>query len=574
MSETAIESFRATRSALLAHRRSYEAARGAVAPFPGGPFNWAREHFDALAAAHPDRVALHLVDLDGEDVSRRTYAELRDRSNQVASFLAAKGVGKGDRILLMLPNTVELWETMLAAIKLGAVLVPTTTLLQGDDLKDRLERGDIRHVVATAEKVDALEAELTDQTRIAVGGSATGWTAFEDAYAAKTSAAPPTPTDSADPLLLYFTSGTTSRPKLVLHTQASYPVGHLSTMYWLGVQPGQLHLNISSPGWAKHAWSNFFAPWNAGAGVFVQQFARFEPEAMLRALVRHRVHTMCAAPTVWRLLIQHDLAAYDVKLEELASAGEPLNPSVIEALEDAWGLVPRDGYGQTETTAQIANSPGQPLKPGAMGRAMPGYEIVLLDEDGAETDGEGQIAIRLGDARPVGLMVGYADDAARSEEAIGGTHYRTGDVASRDAEGYFTYVGRADDVFKSSGYRISPFELESVVVKHPAVAEAAVVPSPHDTKHTVPKAFVSLVGGQTPSEALALDILRYSREHLSSFKRVRRLEFAELPKTVSGKIRRVQLRKQEADRIAAADERGRGESIFWVEDFGERYRAE
>ncbi|MGF1464681.1 MAG: AMP-binding protein [Sandaracinaceae bacterium] len=574
----AIEAFRRHRQALLEHRADYDAARRAVEPRfgvdPAAPFNWALDWLDPWALAHADETALRIVDVDDEDVAHRTFGEIRARSNRAANVLRGLGVERGDRVLLMLPNVAPLWEVMVAAIKLGAVIVPATTLLEGDDLSDRLDRGHIKHVVTTRAQVDKLEARLGEQTRVLVDGPAPGWTFLEEAIASAAAGfAPRAPSVAGDPLLLYFTSGTTSKPKLVLHSHASYPVGHLSTMYWLGLQPGDLHLNVSSPGWAKHAWSNVFAPWNAGAGVFVLAHPRFEPEAALRSLVARGVTTMCAAPTVWRLLIQQDLSAHPVALREMASAGEPLNPSVIEALRDAWGLVPRDGYGQTETTAQIANSPGQEVRLGSMGRAMPGYDVVLLDGEGAETTGEGQVALRLDDARPIGLMMGYDGDRARSEQVLGGSHYLTGDVATMDADGYLTYVGRADDVFKSSGYRISPFELESVVVRHPAVAEAAVVPSPDATKHTVPKAFVALRPGHAPSEGLALDILRFARAELSPFKRVRRLEFAELPKTVSGKIRRVALRDGEAERVRDRPDADRGTTVFWSEDFGERLRG-
>ena len=365
-----------------------------------------------------------------------------------------------------------------------------------------------------------------------------------------------------DPLLLYFTSGTTSRPKLVLHTHQSYPVGHLSTMYWIGLREGDLHLNISSPGWAKHAWSCVFAPWNAEATVFIFNYARFNAKAVLNALVRHRVTTLCAPPTVWRMLIQERLADYNISLRELLSAGEPLNPEVIEQVRHAWGLTIRDGYGQTETTAQIGNSPGQTVKPGSMGRPLPGYSVVLLDPGGHESDSEGEVCLRLDD-RPLGLTEGYADDDEKTSDAMRGGYYHTGDIASCDADGYLTFVGRADDVFKASDYRLSPFELESVLIKHPAVAEAAVVPSPDPVRHAVPKAFVVLAPGFTPSRETAAAIFDYCRKALAPYKRIRRLEFAELPKTISGKIRRVELRAIEAERRAAGD---RGANEFFEED--------
>ena len=369
-------------------------------------------------------------------------------------------------------------------------------------------------------------------------------------------------TRADDPMLLYFTSGTTARPKLVVHSHASYPIGHLSTMYGLGLKPGDVHLNISSPGWAKHAWSSVFAPWNAGATV-VALAGRFEPRAALDALVEHKVTTFCAPPTVWRMLIQENLGQWNVSLREINSAGEPLNPEVIDQVRRAWGLTVRDSYGQTETTMMIGNSPGQKVIAGSMGRPMPGYHIVLLDADGLESD-NGEIALPLR-PRPAGLMRGYLNEAGEPEP-MDGAYYRTGDVATRDAEGYITYVGRVDDVFKSSDYRLSPFELESALIEHEAVAEAAVVPVPDPVRYTIAKAYVVLAVGFEPSAATASSIFDHVRWRLSSYKRVRCIEFAELPKTSSGKIRRVELRGRESA-LAEAGERAARE--FRIEDFPE-----
>jgi acetyl-CoA synthetase len=367
--------------------------------------------------------------------------------------------------------------------------------------------------------------------------------------------------------LLYFTSGTTAKPKLVLHTHASYPIGHLSTMYWLGLRAGDIHCNISSPGWAKHAWSSFFAPWNAGATVFVHAFDRFDARATLDVIAGHGVTSLCAPPTVWRMFVQEDLAAWKTSLASLACAGEPLNPEVIDSVEKAWGLTIRDGYGQTETTAIVGNAPGGEVKPGAMGKALPGFRVVLLDAQNREAD-EGEVCFSL-DPRPVGLMTCYMDNPEKTAAAMAGGYYRTGDVAQRDAEGYLTFVGRADDVFKASDYRISPFELESVLLEHEAVAEAAVVPSPDPLRLAAPKGFVGLAAGWEPTAETAAAILAYAREHLAPFKRVRRLEFADLPKTISGKIRRVELRNLEAERRGGDryDPDKRFDNEYWLDDF-------
>ncbi len=557
------KTFLEARDFLLAHRTDYETAyRTFRWPRPER-FNWALDYFDPLAERKPDQTALWIVDESGAE-EKRTFAELKTASNRVANFLKAQGVGRGDRILLMLGNTVPLWETMLAAMKLGAVVIPATTLLTGDDLKDRLERGQVKAVVAESGVADRFEGLLRDELRVIVGGEAPGWIPFTEAYRAEAAFTPDGPTRSDDLLLLYFTSGTTSRPKLVAHTHASYPIGHLSTMYWVGMQPGDLHLNISSPGWAKHAWSNFFAPWNAEATVFIYRYTRFDPKAVLEAVEKYGVNTLCAPPTVWRMFVLEDLKRYKMRLKELVSAGEPLNPEIIAEVESAWGLTIRDGYGQTETTAQIANTPGQPVKPGSMGRPLPGYRMVLLDPDGNEAD-EGEIAIKL-DPRPVGLMQGYLDDPERTARVMAGGYYRTGDVARRDEDGYFWYIGRADDVFKSSDYRISPFELESVLIEHEAVAEAAVVPAPDPIRLSVPKAYVVLAPGFEPSREVALSIFLFVRERVPAYKRIRRIEFAELPKTISGKIRRVQLRAREQEKAEKAP------FEFFEEDFPELKR--
>src|SRR5579864_4248910 len=521
-------------------------------------FNWARDYFDVIAADN-HAAALRVVDDAGADQSR-SFAQMQQRSGQVAGFFAALGLTRGDRLLVMLPNSVPLWETMLAAIRLGVVMIPATTLLESGDLRDRLERGQVKAVVTLSGLAPRFAALPGAPVRVAVGPTVPGWVPYQRSHETEPVIGA-VATRADDLLLLYFTSGTTARPKLVAHTHVSYPVGHLSTMYWLGLRPGDVHLNLSSPGWAKHAWSSLFAPWNAQATVLAYHYERFDAGALLRQLVRCRVTTFCAPPTVWRMLIQHDLRAAGVTLREVASAGEPLNPEVIERVRAAWGLTIRDGFGQTETTAQVGNPPGQPLKPGSMGRPLPGFPVVLIDPRGQRAE-EGEICIDLKE-RPLGLMQGYLDDAERNASAMGDGYYHTGDVAARDAEGYLTYVGRMDDVFKSSDYRISPFELESVLIEHPAVAEAAVVPSPDALRFSVPKAFIALAPGSSADADTARSILEHVRARVSPYKRIRRIEFASLPKTISGKIRRVELRKGEEAR--AADSTRRAQE-FWEED--------
>jgi acetyl-CoA synthetase len=553
--------FIAARDFLLRHREDYATAYRDFKWPKLDRFNWALDYFDVIARDNP-QPALWLVDEDGGEI-KLSFANLSQRSNQIANALRRLGVRRGDRILVMLGNVVPLWECMLAAMKLGAVIVPATTLLTHNDLADRFARGRVRHVIASADAAAKFAGLPGDYTRIIVGKEIPGWVSFEAGYQASVEFTPDGETRADDPLLLYFTSGTTATPKLVLHSHQSYPVGHLSTMYWLGLRPGDLHLNISSPGWAKHAWSCFFSPWNAQAAIFIFDQRRFNAKSLLDAVARCGVTTFCAPPTVWRMLIQEDLAAWKMRFKELIGAGEPLNPEVIERVKAAWGLTIRDGYGQTETTALVGNTPGQKVKPGSMGRPLPGYRVAILDPDGAAAK-EGEICLTLG-PRPMGLMQGYqADDGG--VRAPADDVYRTGDVGSVDGDGYLTYVGRADDVFKASDYRISPFELESALIEHPAVAEAAVVPSPDPMRLAVPKAFLALAPGHAPDRATALSIFRHCRTALAPFKRVRRLEFAELPKTISGKIRRVELRRAEA-----ANQQGgkRASREFWEEDFSE-----
>lgn len=559
---SATEAFLKARDFLLAHRTDYTTAYNGFQWPQLTEFNWALDHFDVMAKGN-DKPALWIVEEDGTE-HKISFAQMSARSNQVANWLKAQGVKRGDRILMMLGNEVPLWETMLGCIKLGAVLIPATTLLTPEDLRDRLDRGQVKHVIIGAAHTDKFTDLAGDYTRICVGGEPAGWKSFKDSHTTSAEYTPDAATKVSDPLLLYFTSGTTSKPKLVLHTHQSYPVGHLSTMYWIGLQPGDIHLNISSPGWAKHAWSCFFAPWNAGACIFLYNYSRFSAKSMLNVLEKYQVTTMCAPPTVWRMMIQEDLAAYKgrLKIRELIGAGEPLNPEIIEQLQNAWNITIRDGFGQTETTAEIGNTPGQPLKPGSMGRPLPGYQVVLVDSEGNEA-AEGEISLKL-NPRPLGLMVGYSGDAEKTAEVMRDGVYHTGDVATKDEDGYITYVGRADDVFKASDYRISPFELESVLIEHPAVAEAAVVPSPDPVRLAVPKAYVILRNGEKPSKELAKDIFAFLRVNLAPYKRIRRLEFSDLPKTISGKIRRVELRANEAKRRNANE---KGEWEFFEEDF-------
>ncbi|MDT9692093.1 AMP-binding protein [Streptomyces sp. P9(2023)] len=541
---TATERFRAARDFLLQHREDYESAyEGFAWPRPDR-FNWALEWFDVIAAGN-ERTALHIVEEDGTE-TRVSFAEMAARSDRAANWLRDQGVRAGDRIIVMLGNQTELWETALAAMKLRAVVIPATPLLGPADLRDRVERGRARHVIVRAEDTAKFDDVPGEYTRIVVGGQRAGWLSYEEAGSASVTFEADGVTRADDPLMLYFTSGTTARPKLVEHTHTSYPVGHLATMYWIGLKPGDVHLNISSPGWAKHAWSNLFAPWNAEATVFIHNYTRFDPARLMAEMERNGVTSFCAPPTVWRMLIQADLTQLKHPPREVVAAGEPLNPEVIESVRRAWGVTIRDGFGQTETAVQVSNSPGQRLKEGSMGRPSPGFRVTLVDPVSGKADvEEGEICLDLS-TDPVGLMTGYHGDPERTSEAMAGGYYRTGDIGSRDADGYITYIGRADDVFKASDYKISPFELESALLEHEAVAEAAVVPAPDPLRLAVPKAYVVLAEGWEPDAETAKALFAHSRAVLAPYKRLRRIEFAELPKTVSGKIRRIELRERTA----------------------------
>jgi acetyl-CoA synthetase len=602
MPSDATQAFRAARDFLLAHRDDYATAYAGFQWPKLDRFNWALDWFDQIAAGdRRNQTALWVAYEDGRQ-DKLTFAELSDRSNRIANYFRGLGVKRGDRVLLMLGNIPPLWETMLAMMKLGAVIIPATTLLTANDVADRIARGHVKHIVCAAELAPKIDAACGSCTRIAVGGKTPDWHEYEQGYSSPATFQPEGDTRAGDPLQLYFTSGTTAQPKLVMHSHTSYPVGHLSTMYWIGIKPGDIHCNLSSPGWAKHAWSCFFAPWNAEATVFVINQSRFSARGLLDALTGCGVTTFCAPPTVWRMLITESLSDWKVRLRELASAGEPLNPEVIEQVRTAWELTIRDGYGQTETTAQVGNPPGQKLKVGAMGRPLPGYRICLLnaEDQGAtmksrepdhaasgahqeqkrteperdssavwsaatenEDADEGELCLPL-DSPPAALMPGYQGEDGNLIP-LEGTAYRTGDVVQRDAEGYLTFVGRADDVFKASDYRISPFEVESTLIEHPDVVECAVVPTPDPLRHALVKAFITLRAGCQPSRETALSIFQHSRKVLAPYKRVRRLEFLDLPKTISGKIRRVQLRTAEAERTQNAQRR----EEFREEDFSE-----
>jgi acetyl-CoA synthetase len=457
------------------------------------------------------------------------------------NLLVHHGIQPFDRILVMLPNVTALWECTLAAIKLPAVIIPTSTLLTPAELTYRIQEAKIQHVITSMAEIHKFADMPSSIRRIVVDERA-----YEESCYHSEEYSPTVQSQAHDPLLQYFTSGTTSKPKLVTHTHQSYPVGHLSTMYWTGLDEHDVHLNVSTAGWGKHAWSSFFAPWNAGATVMAYGYSRFNIEQFLQCLVENPVTSLCAPPTVWNQLCQKPLKDYPISLRQGLSAGEPLSPKTMAVIKDAWGFIPREGYGQTETTALIGYSLGQEVIPGAMGYPLPGYQLKVVNPEGKEVE-EGELAVVCHPERPIGLMQGYSD-LSKTNQVMAGGLYRTGDILRRDKNGLFFFVGRDNDVFKSSGYRISPFELEAAMLEHPAVLEAAVVPKPDEIKGNIPKAFITLRQGYEDNAALREDIMHFLEKRLASSHRVREIEVCtELPKTISGKIRRVELKQKEID---------------------------
>ncbi|WP_042500322.1 acyl-CoA synthetase [Thermaerobacter marianensis] len=534
-------------------------------------YNFARDTVDRWAE-DGGRPAMLWVDDEGAGHAF-TFRHFARRSRQVTGLLRSFGVGRGDRVVVVLGREVAWWEVMLGLIRLGAVPAPGTTLLTARDLLYRIQRTEAVAVITDpqgAARVDEIRDQCPSlRVGIVVGGTRPGWIPYEEAVAA----APPDEgevTRADEPMLIYFTSGTTGYPKMVLH-EHSYPLGHRVTgELWCDLQPGDLHWNVSDTGWAKAAWSSFCGPWVAGATVMVDRKpGKFDPQRTLALIERHRPTSLCAPPTVYRLLVLEPLDRYDLSsLRSCVSAGEPLNPEVIHAWQKATGVIIRDGYGQTETVCMVANWPGLPVKPGSMGKPAPHAEVAIVDERGQvlPPGREGDIAIRVEPERPVGVFREYWKDPEGTAARRVGPWYITGDRGIMDEDGYFWFVGRADDVIISAGYRIGPFEVESALVEHPAVAEAAVVASPDPVRGSIVKAFVVLAPGYAPSDALAAELQEHVKNATAPYKYPREIEFVgELPKTISGKIRRVELREREMRRKAAgagngaADGGGAGE---------------
>jgi len=554
----------------LLNAHNYEEAKAGFDWPTLNRFNWALDYFDTLAGKCSNPALMYVDDKGLE--TKVTFQAMKDRSSKAANFLMALGLKRKDRIMLMMPSSVELFEVFLGAMKVGCVIIPASTLLTVDDIRDRIGRGKAKCVFTGADLTSRVDsASIPDSvSRVSVGGGRKGWTDYADMDTQSGNFRTEDTFSSEDELLIYFTSGTTAKPKLVLQTHGSYPVGHLSTMYWIGARKGDIHYNISAPGWAKYAYSSIFGAWNAEATSFLYSYSgKFDPKHVLSVIESHGVSTLCAPPTVWRFLLLENLTDYHFSLRELISAGEPLNPEINQKVHDATGLSIREGFGQSETTITVGFFPGMEVKLGSMGVVAPGFNVEILDDEynpvPPKTDG--MLAIRVKPRRPVGVMEGYIDPREKNREVFVHDWYLTGDLASRDAEGYFWFIGRADDVFKSSDYRISAFEVESELMVHPSITEVAVVASPDPLRGFVPKAYVMLKPKLIASRELALGIFNFTRQRMAPYKRPRIIQFVnELPKTVSGKIKRTDLRKLETDQRRSPT---RNKDEYFESDFAE-----
>ena len=521
-------------------------------------FNFGLDVVDKWAE---DRTKLALISVDstGENVQHHSFWDLKILSNKYANALRDRGVKKGDRVFIMLPRIPEWYVVMLGLIKLGALPMPGTTLLTSKDIEYRINTAEAVMAITdgeNAEKIDEAAGGCpTLQHLVVVGAGRKGWVSFEEEMAEASSVLDdPEPTRSDDPLLIYFTSGTVGYPKMVLHTQASYGIGHIiSAKYWHDLTATDLMWTLSDTGWAKAAYGKLFGQWTLGAAVMQHDArGRFDAPLTLRLLEKHGVTSFCAPPTAYRMLVLEDLRKYRLdNLRHCTGAGDPLNPEVMKQWQDGTGLVIYDGYGQTETVLMVGNFRCNEVRPGSMGKPAPGFTIRVVDEQGNEMPAgeEGQIAVKVKPERPVGLFKEYWKDAEEMERSFLGDWYLTGDKAYIDEDGYFWFVGRADDVIISAGYRIGPFEVESALIEHPAVAESAVVASPDDVRGEIVKAFVILAPDYVASDELMISLQDHVRTTTAPYKYPRAVEFVtELPKTVSGKIRRVELRQRELDK--------------------------
>ena len=512
-------------------------------------YNFAR---DVLDRWEPSNAALFWVDDVGTEISK-TFGEISEASRRLCNVLTDAGVGKGDTVIVMLPRVIPWWETFTATLRMGAVISPGTVQLSEKDLEYRINAAAATCVItdsANAAKVDAVLGRCpTLAARIVTDGQRPGWIDYRQAVAAAVPDYEAADTGADDEAICYFTSGTTGYPKMCIHTH-DYAIGHRITgELWLDLKPGDLHWNVSDTGWGKAAYSSYFGPWLCGTTLFIHHTSGFNPQQTLELLAKYPVTTFCGAPTIYRMLVLEDLSRYRFKtLRHCTGAGEPLNPEIIDTWKKATGLTIRDGYGQTETVILCASFPCIEPRAGSMGKPAPGIDLQVIDDDGniAGPDTEGDIAVRIKPQPPQGFFREYRNDPERTAATRRGDWYVTGDRAYRDEDGYFWFVSRADDVILSAGYRIGPFEVESALIEHPAVAESAVVSSPDETRGEVVKAFVVLAPGYAVSDDLKRELQDHVKRVTAPYKYPRRIDFIDaLPKTVSGKIRRVELRSGE-----------------------------
>ena len=526
-------------------------------------FNFAYDVIDVLAAEKGGERALVWCDEQGAE-AEFTYAQMKTLSDKAANALQAAGIGKGDPVMLILKRRWEYWPVILALHKLGAITIPATHLLTTKDIAYRCDAASITAIICVDDpgvmsRVDEAQAAgLRCRAFVRMGlnpdpapGKDSGWIDFSSAMdkASADFKRPDKANTNDDIMLLYFTSGTTGMPKMVRHDYA-YPLGHIVTArYWHQVIPGGLHLTVADTGWAKSAWGCIYGQWLCGAGIFVYDYDRFVPAAMLEIIAKYRLTSFCAPPTIYRFFIKEDLRKYDFSaLKHAVTAGEPLNPEIYEQFLAGTGLKLRECYGQTELTVTLCTWPWLEPKPGSMGKPAPGYDIDLVREDGSSCGmgEEGEIVVRTNKRRPWGMFGGYYRDDELTGSVWHDDIYYTGDVAWKDEDGYFWFVGRSDDVIKSSGYRIGPFEVESALMEHPAVLECAITGVPDPDRGMVVKATVVLAKGYTASDELKVELQNHVKNVTAPYKYPRIVEFVtELPKTISGKIRRVQIRENE-----------------------------
>lgn len=533
-------SFDQARDFLILHRADYDHAYKNFAWPQASDFNWALDYFDKMAVGN-NNPALWIIAEDGKE-EKYSFADLSARSNQVANYMKKLGLKKGDGILLMLGNETARWEIMLAAIKLGVIIIPASPFLTPQEIEDRLLRGRARMIVTNKEHADRFKVENTEVIPLLVDGSLPNWKEYKEATQETAEFSRPEAQSILDTIFLYFASATTPKPKMVEHSHLSFAVGHLSTMYWMGLRPGDIHLGVSSPGWAMHDWNSFIAPWNAEATIFIDRLSRFNAKVLLDTMVQYKVTTFCAPPTVWRLLLQEDLKQYQVPLREALSTGEPLEQDIVDAVQSAWGVTIREGFGQTETTMLIGVTPSMKPVRETLGKPLPGYAIELLDSEGQQAT-VGEICI--------------------TSPTLPQQPFHSGDIGKKNADGYYSYLGRNDELFKSSDYRISPFEIEAVLRENPAVREVAVIPSADPIRYSVPKAIVVLAKGIEPTKEIAIDLMNFTRSRLAPFKRVRRIEFHDLSKDAEGNLLRFDMIKRETEKRNANE---KSPYEFWEED--------